>query len=403
MSPRPLAGGWLWRPLIGAALSQIVLGMARPTASYAALVMGADAAVIGVVTAAFAILPMIGALPIGALAGRVRRIGAVPAWGAAVSVAGCLLAAVAESVGILLAGCALIGLGNLAVLLGAQAWITRSAPPARYNDGFGWMTAAMALGQALGPLLAGVLIGADAPTLGATSASFLGACGAALLMVVAFLSMATRAAPAGGRSQARAAAVLRTPGVLRYVVISAAVLTSVDIVTAYLPLMAADAGISPIAVGAMLATRGVASMSSRLLLGPLGRLFGQPALLIASCIGTAGCLAVMVLVPEQPVLFAGLALAGFFLGMGQPLTMTAVALALPEAARSSGLAVRLLGNRVAQTATPLLAGALAGVFGPASALAVQVVGLALSGLWEAAVRRRKPGGGDVRWGAPPGG
>lgn len=383
----PERGGWLWRPLLGASLTQIVLFAVRPAASYAGLELGADPATIGIIAASFAVLPMLIALPLGALAGRLSRIAIVPFFSALLLIAACIVGAMSSTLAGLIVACALVGVSNLGILLGAQAWISRSAPATAYNDGFGWMTAGMALGQAVGPLLAGITVGPVNPTREGISLTFWVCAVLAMPVVAVFASGAVRRyGSPGGDDAAGFGAILRTPGVTRSIVVSAAVLTSVDILTAYLPVLGAQAGISPVVVGSMLAVRGISSMLSRLLLGPLGRRVGQRVLLVTSVLGAAICLAVIAALPAPAVMFSALAIGGFLLGMGQPLTMTAVAVALPARQRSSGLAMRLLGNRVAQLATPLFAGAVASAFGVASVLVVQVAALTASGIWEAAVR-----------------
>jgi MFS family permease len=368
-----------------------VLFAVRPAASYAGLELGADPAAIGVIAASFAALPMLIALPVGALAGRLSRIAIVPQASALLLVAACVIGAAAQTLPVLLISCALVGVANLGILLGAQAWISRSAPAARYNDGFGWLTAGMALGQAGGPLLSGIAVGPVAPSAEGIALTFVLCAALAVPVAIVFTSTAVRRYSAReGEGSAGYGEILRTPGVARSLVVSAAVLTSVDILTAYLPVLGAQTGIAPVVVGAMLAVRGVSSMLSRLLLGPLGRRFGQRALIVSSVLGAAVCVTAIAAAPVPAVMFPALAIGGFLLGMGQPLTMTAVAVALPSRARSSGLAMRLLGNRAAQLATPLLAGTVASVFGVASVFLVQVAALAASGIWEASARDRPP-------------
>ena len=60
-------------------------------------------------------------------------------------------------------------------------------------------------------------------------------------------------------------------------------------------------------------------------------------------------------------------MAGFFLGIGQPLTMSLIVQAVPDDARGTALAIRLFGNRVGQVATPAVAGLVAGAAGIAAA------------------------------------
>jgi sugar phosphate permease len=73
-------------------------------------------------------------------------------------------------------------------------------------------------------------------------------------------------------------------------------------------------------------------------------------------------------VPDDAAALAAiLAVAGFFLGIGQPLTMSLIVQAVPDDARGTALAIRLTGNRVGQVATPAVAGLVAGAAGIAAA------------------------------------
>lgn len=63
-----------------------------------------------------------------------------------------------------------------------------------------------------------------------------------------------------------------------------------------------------------------------------------------------------------------LAVGGFLLGLGQPLTMTMITTSVPSNWRGSALAVRLTGNRLGQVVLPLLAGVFAAPLGPAAAV-----------------------------------
>ena len=49
--------GWLVRVLAGVVLTQAALYLARPVTSYRALALGADARAVGLITAAFALVP----------------------------------------------------------------------------------------------------------------------------------------------------------------------------------------------------------------------------------------------------------------------------------------------------------------------------------------------------------
>lgn len=118
---------------------------------------------------------------------------------------------------------------------------------------------------------------------------------------------------------------------------------------------------------------------------PVLRLVGRTALLSATCLlGGLLCAAVALPVPVRGLAVV-LAVLGFCLGFGQPLSMTTVVQAAPAAARSTALALRLTGNRLGQVAAPAAAGLIAGVAGTAApfvmlgALLVGAAGLGLRG------------------------
>ena len=375
--------GWLWRPLVGSTLLQVAVSATRPTTSYAAIELGADGFAIGVLAAAYALPSMLAAMLIGRLAGHWIRIGLLPMLAALITGLGCAVSAIAVDLVVLAIGTGLVGLGNIGVLIGAQTWISRATMTKNYDRGFGWMTAGMSGGQALGPLMAGAMLGASATIQAGAGLAFWAAGGICLAVAACFLSPRRAPHPTGGEGQPRESSsqLLRRPGVIRIIFVSAAVLTSVDMLAAYLPLLGEEIGLTPAFVGVLLAARGFSSMASRLLLPALIRALGRTTLVIATTVGSAVTLAAIAVVPLPLLLITAMVIGGFMLGVGQPLTMTAVALAVPRRDRPRALAVRLLGNRVAQIATPLVAGGAAALWGAASVFWVQAAMLMAAAAW----------------------
>jgi len=392
----PVVRGWLWRPLVAASLLQIAVMATRPTTSYAAIELGADGFMIGVLAAAYAVPPMLGAIPIGKVASNLTRVGLLPVVSALVTVLGCALSALARDLVTLSVGNGLIGLGATGVLIGAQAWISRIAHSASYDQGFGWMTAGMAGGQAIGPLIAGVVIEAHARMFEGTTTVFWMAAGLCVLVGLCFVSPLRVPHPADSAGAPRESTwqIVRRPGALRIIYVSAAVLTSVDILGAYLPLLAEEVGIAPAVVGMMLFVRGATSMASRMLLPMLGRRFGRTALIVGSTALSALTLVVLALAPPEAVMFTVLAIGGFALGIGQPLTMTALAIMVPRRERPRALAVRLLGNRIAQVSMPLAAGGIAAALGAAGVFWLQAVMLVTAAAWVGLARPSPEPDGD---------
>lgn len=383
----------LLQPIAGALLCQTVVGIARPAVSYRALELGADEFVIGALVAAFAILPLFAAIAVGRLAGHLRFVAIVPLAGALLLAGASALAAVSTDLVALAVASALLGLGNLGVLLGAQSWISRASTTARYDTGFGWLTAGMSIGQAVGPLITGIVIGQRDVDPGVVPLAFWIAAGFSIAVATMFISRATPRTGTDAEPQVLSpVAILRRPGVLGSMAVSVALLTSVDILAAYLPVIAESTGIRPEVVGALLAIRGMASAVPRFLLGPLTRRWSRTALVAASTVGGAVTMAAVALSANLIVLMLVMLVGGFLIGLGQPLTMSLVALAVPREMRSEALAVRLVGNRVAQAGIPLLAGTLAVGVGTSAVFWLQGVFLASSTAWFLADdrhRRRK--------------
>jgi len=372
--------------LLAMAAGQAAVYVARPTTSYRLLSLGYDARDVGLVAAAYALLPLVAAIPLGRYSDR-RHAGSLLAGGCGLEVLACLLLGVADTAVALAAASTLLGLGHLAVALGVQDVVARESDPRRHDQHFGLLTAGVSLGQLAGPLVAGVVLGnqAGAALTGATSrAMFAGAAIAAAATACGLLAQRRRPkAPFVQRTDVRSGSVrtiLSTPGVPAGIFASIAVLSAADIFTAYLPVLGQERGIGPGAVGVLLAVRAAASMASRVGIGSVVARVGRLRLITVSAFAAAVAFCGIAVSGELAVLVALSVVAGFALGFGQPLSMTIVAQLVPHHARATALAVRLTGNRVGQVAAPAAAGLVAGTAGSASSFWLLAGILAASGV-----------------------
>src|SRR3954464_8444532 len=96
------------------ATAQAAVYLVRPTTSYRLLGLGEGATAVGLVAAAFALVPLFLAIPLGRRADR-RHGGRLLLVGCAVQVAGCLLLAAARSPVTLGVASAVVGVGHLAL------------------------------------------------------------------------------------------------------------------------------------------------------------------------------------------------------------------------------------------------------------------------------------------------
>ncbi|MFJ5698644.1 MFS transporter [Arthrobacter sp. NPDC093139] len=364
--------------IASAGLCQIGSNLARPLVSYKVLALGGDAAAVGLIAAAYALLPVVIALWLGRVTDRSSSLRGTIVAGTVLLAVGPFLLSGAPSLLLIGVASAVLGLGQLCFTIAGQAAIARFLPLNQMDTAFGWFTAAFALGQLVGPLLAGVLMGAGQ---GARAASRLTDANTALILAGAICMFAVPAAFGASvkrrktRPTAKATfpkvatasmvSLLSTPTVKANMAASLALLATTDILVAFLPLLGEENGVPPLMVGVLLAIRAGASISSRLLLPVLLSHWSRPALVTSSLAGAAIPLAFLPSIFEIPLLAGALlAIAGFFLGLGQPLTMTLVSQAVPPASRGAALALRLLGNRLGQVTLPLAAGLLAAPAGP---------------------------------------
>ncbi|MUN63046.1 MFS transporter [Kocuria sediminis] len=413
-SSGPRSGAWLWFLVAGALLTQTALNLVRPVTTYKLLALDADSVTVGLVTAAYAVLPLVTAMWLGRMTDRVRDLRTMVIAGALVLALGAVGLAVAPSVALVAAASALLGMGHLLFTIAGQSAVARFSPEDQLDKGFGWFTAAFSAGQLLGPLLVGLLLGTGSDVASPERVADITLSlwiGAALSLLVVPLMLLRLRATGAERGRARAddavpgpatgelevvqdpvprasmARILRVPGIPSHMLASLALLGMLDILTAFLPLVGERAGISPAWVGVLLAVRGGASILSRVLLPWLAHRMSRRALLLVSLYGAGLALAAPPLLITVPWLAAlCLFVGGFCLGLGQPITMTLVSTAVPSAWRGSALAVRLVGNRVGQVAMPLLAGLVAAPLGPAGAIWSTCAVLLVSGL-EKSLRR----------------
>jgi MFS family permease len=373
--------------------SQTAVYIARPMTSYRLLGIGAGAREIGLVTAAFALLPLFLAIPLGRAADR-RRAPFVTI-GCATQVVACVLLAWARTPLSLAGASALLGLGHLGVALGVQEVIARDSDDRHHDRNFGLLTAGVSFGQLVGPLAGGFIVerGARLP---ATSVAMLVA--AVVVLVATGLAAASeRGRPARtsvpGSRRGSVRAILATPGVPSGIFASIAVLSAADIFTAYMPVIGEERGIAPGVVGLLLALRAGASMASRIGIGRIVARFGRLRLITLSASVAALALGAVAFVHDVVLLGVVSLCAGVGLGFGQPLSMTLIVQLVPATARATALAIRLTGNRVGQVVAPAAAGLIAGRTGAGAVFGLTAATLAASA---AAVQRPALQRADVR-------
>ena len=348
--------------------SQAALHIVRPMTSYRLLALGEGSTSIGVVTAAFALAPLFLALPLSRLTTG-RRTAVLGALGSSIMVVGALgLALMTTTVQAVVAS-AVLGAGHIGLMLALQILITQESPDSSYDRNFGIFTAGASVGQLLGPIAGTAVLTAAGDARAGTSTAMLIAAGACLVTAVSSLAL-IRGGPkadvpgSGTDGLGRGARdVLRHRGATSAIYVGLIVLAGIDILTAYLPVLGEETSIPPLVVGMLLSVRAAASIASRLLIGRLVAWTSRALVLIVSTAVAALVLAALPLMTETALLVVLMMALGLTLGLGQPLTMSWLALLVPQSLRGRALAVRLVGNRLGQVLAPTAAAGVSGVVG----------------------------------------
>lgn len=354
---------WIRRLLWSSAITQGVIYIVRPMITYRALELDASPSVIGFIAALYALLPVLMALTFGRWVGVIGegRFIILGTLGMVLS-SGTLL--VANSIPILAISASLAGLAHLACMVGGQTMVSLHSDRNKYEANFGYYTFSASLGQMVGPILGVAVAGTSGAIPESTANAFLVALLfsiSALIPAVGWRNQQPTVLAARGEEGAlkSARSLLKNKRVFAAIYTSLAISSVGDILVVFLPLYGSEKSFSSLSIGVILALRAGASMLSRISLGALSSRFTTKNILIYSnAISIVACAAIA-FAPNSFVLAIIVLIAGFSLGVGQPLTMSLVSLATKPEERALAVSTRLMGNRFGQFILPAGAGLLA--------------------------------------------
>jgi MFS family permease len=367
-------------------------------ASYRALALGASPLEIGLLPAAFAALSLLVAVP----AGRwIDRAGEAPflLLGTALMVVSLAAMVWVDTVALLIATQAVLGLGHIINIIAAQTMIANRTARGGRDARYGYYSVAASLGQLIGPVAAGLIAGSIAAQSGdpvgeSTTLVFVAATLASIPALAISISLlrglprrsATAPEPTQHGYLRSASEIVRMPTMLPAIAVSIGVILSIDLLVAYLPVYGEERGLPVQLVGALLSVRAASSMASRLAMTWLIATLGRARLLWGSAALAGATLALVPFTDAPGPLVALMVLTGLGLGFGQPMTIAWVASRAPRSLRATALGVRLTGNRIGQLVIPAGVGLAAGLIGVSAVFWSMAVVLLAS----AVVVRRTP-------------
>ncbi len=344
--------------LIHSGLIQAGVYVVRPMATYQAVNLGADATLVGIIGATFALAPLLLAIQVGkwvdlGFAGRATFLGPILAIVATIGLV------FADQVWLLMLWMPLLGTGHLLAMVGGQTLIAQFSQDKKYETNFGLLTFYASLGHAIGPLVGGYLAESDGPKIEVAPALWF----AALLFVLGAavtVTLFSKLASAGdGSPRGSIAEVFSVRGYKPAIFVAGATTAVVDVTLIYLPLIGIALGFSVAQIGFLLAIRAIFSMAVRFVLGPLRDRFGlRGILVVGSAVTMLGSIGIA-LSTEFFMIAALLAITGFAMGIGQPATMAWVSRISSPQNRGLAISIRLTSNRFGQVVVPVIAGAVA--------------------------------------------
>ena len=335
--------------------NHVVLSGTRITVSLDALSRGASPAVVGLLMALFALLPMFFGIAVGRLADRIG-VRKPMVWGSVGCVGGAVLPAIAPGVPTLFVSASLIGLAFIFFQVPAQQATGEFGAPEERSANFGWLALGYALSGFLGPLIAGFAI----DSLGYRWAFVL----LALISVVpAAVLWSNRAQLPRLHSHAPAKAgaafdLLRIPELRRLFIINALFAMGWDLHTIFVPIYGNKVGLSAAQIGMILASFAAATFVVRLALPWFARSGNEGTMLMVALL----CAGAVFL--AFPFLTSALALGllsfvlGFALGSGQPIVLSLLHANAPPGRVGETVGMRMSLMQSMAVAVPLVFGAL---------------------------------------------
>ncbi|MDP1851151.1 MAG: MFS transporter [Candidatus Planktophila sp.] len=358
---------WAKPLLLCSTLTQATIYVLRPMITYRALELDANAAQVGLIAAVYALFPVLLALQFGRLVGRLGE-GKFIIAGTITMILTSLLLVFSNSLVLLAFATSLAGVAHLACMLGGQTMVALRTPRENYDRYFGYYTFSASVGHMIGPLLATVIAGSNGTLPKSTSSAFLLAAVLSIAALVPVLNWRRERPSVEAKTNdegtySAAMRLVRKPGILAAIYISLAISATADVLVVFLPLYGSENNFSPYAVGIILALRAGTTMMSRIFLGRLSERFSTYQLLMWSTLISLIACGAMAFAKSAISLAVIVFIAGFSLGIGQPLTMSLVAQKTQPEERALAVSARLMGNRLGQFIVPAAAGIVAAASG----------------------------------------
>ena len=342
-------------------LNHAALTGARVDVALDALARGASPATVGLLTALFALLPMLSAVAIGRYSDRVGARAPMIAGSAGLAAA-TLLPAIAPGFLSLYAAALLIGFSFTVFQVALQHVTGETGEPAKRVKRFSLLALAFSVSGILGPFAAGFAI--DHFGHRATFALL------AALPVVPLAILATRRVPipppvahAARAKESRSLDLMRHPSMRRLLAINALFALGWDLHTVFVPIYGAQLGLSASRIGTVLAVFGVATFAVRVAMPWVAARATETQVLAGALFLASAAYLAVPFATGAATLAAASFLLGLGLGSGQPVVMSLLSTRAPPGRMGEAAGLRMSLVQTMAVAVPLAFGALGTTIG----------------------------------------
>jgi len=341
--------------------NHMVLSGTRVSVSLDALTQGATPALVGLLMALFALLPMLFGIPVGRLADRigVRR---PMLWGSIGCAIGGALPAILPGLPALFASASLIGLSFMLFQVPAQQATGELGAPAERAANFSWLALGYALSGFFGPLIAGFAI----DSLGYRWAFALLA--AIPLVPAVVLALNRPQLPvlhphAETKPRGEALDLLRHPPLRRLFIINALFAMGWDLHTIFVPIYGSKIGLSAAQIGMILAAFAAATFVVRLGIPWIVRRSSEAMMLTVALVCAGAVYLAFPFLTSATALAALSFVLGLALGSGQPVVLSLLHANAPVGRVGETVGMRMSLMQTMAVAVPLVFGALGSSIG----------------------------------------
>jgi MFS family permease len=345
---------------------------------YIALVakgQGASPETVGLIMAAYAILPMIGAIPTGFICDRAgtRRVYVVSSIGIALAALALLVSRAVPFIAIVLAA---LGLFHVLQSVATQVTIAHSGNELTVYQNFALYSLCCCIGQLVGPPLGGLIV----KNFGYDALFRVSALLALLMVPLAFLAREIKPRPrtsdSGANIRESVQALLHKPSFKISLLAIFSIMLLYTMRTTFYSLYFDEVSLDAPLIGMLLTVQGTAETAIRPFVINWRNHYGTaPVLLFA----IAACAISALLTP----LFRSLGLLAIILGLGgvgfgiaQPISMALAGQAAEDRDRGLAMGMRMFANRLSGLVAPLLLGRIGNTFGIKVIFAGAALGIA---------------------------